>query len=82
MNLTPLLFLLAQTTARVDTAANPAGYHLTLGGWIIMLVSVGFVTGLLSFCIRRVMRAPRPNKVRAPLDAGVDTGDMNNAGRG
>ena len=32
---------------------------MTTGGWINMLLSVGFVTTLFVFCIARVMRGPR-----------------------
>jgi len=28
---------------------------MTLGGWIIMLLSVGFVTGLLAWSVARVL---------------------------
>jgi len=31
---------------------------MTTGGWIIMLVSVGAVTGLLGWCIYRVVTTP------------------------
>lgn len=31
---------------------------MTLGGWIIMLISVGGVTGLLSWCIYKVISTP------------------------
>lgn len=31
---------------------------MTLGGWIIMLCSVGGVTGLLSWCIYKVVATP------------------------
>jgi len=31
---------------------------MTLGGWIIMLLSVGFVTGLLVWSVARVLRIP------------------------
>jgi len=31
---------------------------MTLGGWIIMTLSVGFVTGLLAWSIYRVLRSP------------------------
>lgn len=32
------------------------------GGWIIMLLSVGGTTGFFLWCIRRVMREPRPSE--------------------
>lgn len=31
---------------------------MTLGGWIIMLVSVGSVTSLFSWCILKVLTTP------------------------
>ncbi len=31
---------------------------MTPGGWIIMTLSVGFVTGLLLWCVTRVLRTP------------------------
>jgi len=31
---------------------------MTIGGWITMLLSVGFVTGLLSWCIYKVLTTP------------------------
>lgn len=35
---------------------------MTFGGWINMLLSVGFVTILLVYCIARVMRGPRDDR--------------------
>jgi hypothetical protein len=34
---------------------------MTIGGWINMLLSVGFVTVLFIWCILRVLRGPRSN---------------------
>lgn len=31
---------------------------MTTGGWIIMLASVSFVTGLLIWCVYRVLTTP------------------------
>jgi len=31
---------------------------MTLGGWITMALSVGFVTGLLVWCLGRIVRHP------------------------
>lgn len=31
---------------------------MTAGGWIMMVVSVGFVTGLLSWCVYKVVTTP------------------------
>jgi hypothetical protein len=61
-------WLLAQMT-------QPARFDLTPGGWIIMLLSVGFVTSLLAFCIWRVTRESSASKVPAPQE--VDTRDLN-----
>ncbi len=38
---------------------------MTLGGWLVMFASVGFVTGLLGWCIVRILRVPRPATCRA-----------------
>jgi len=32
---------------------------MTTGGWITMILSVGFVTTLFLYCIIRVLRGPR-----------------------
>ena len=32
---------------------------MTTGGWITMILSVGFVTGLFVWCISRVLRGPK-----------------------
>lgn len=66
--MTLLSAIVAQTT--VDH-----GYDLTAGGWTIMLLSVGFVTLLTGFCIRRVMRESSPQKLHSQVD--VDTRDTN-----
>ena len=34
---------------------------MTTGGWITMILSVGFVTTLFLFCIIRVLRSPDIN---------------------
>ena len=34
---------------------------MTTGGWITMILSVGFVTTLFLFCIIRVLRGPGKN---------------------
>jgi hypothetical protein len=31
---------------------------MTIGGWITMILSVGFVTGLFAWCIYRVLKGP------------------------
>ncbi len=35
---------------------------MTIGGWIIMILSVGFVTGLFAWSILRVMRSSHVEK--------------------
>jgi hypothetical protein len=35
---------------------------MTLGGWIIMTLSVSFVTGLLLWSVARVLRTPEATK--------------------
>lgn len=35
---------------------------MTLGGWITMILSVGFVTGLFAWCIMRVLRSSHKEK--------------------
>lgn len=67
-----LLTLLAQTTLTIDYDL----WRLTLGGWIVMLLSVGFVTGLLGWCAYRVMNESSPEKVHSQIDIEpVDTVD-------
>jgi hypothetical protein len=34
---------------------------MTVGGWIMMLVSVGGVVALAAWCFRRVLAAPEPD---------------------
>jgi hypothetical protein len=47
---------------------------MTVGGWLLMTSSVGFVVGLTIFCFRRVLRSPAPGEhLHAPLD--IDTKD-------
>lgn len=48
---------------------------ITLGGWIIMLTSVGFVTGLMSWCIYKVLTTPEATeRVHSQID--IDTLDQ------
>ena len=62
--------------AQLTTAPIDRSYDLTAGGWITMILSVGFVVSLLGWCILRVMRESHSEKLHAPLDADVDTRDM------
>lgn len=72
MNVAHLLSLVAQVPA------DPS-YRITLGGWITMILSVGFVTGLLAWCIHRVLRESSPQKLHSPLD--TETPDVRENGR-
>jgi hypothetical protein len=56
MNMPFLLTIIAQTGA-----AAPA-QPLTAGGWASMILSVGFVTLLFAWCIRRVLRGGANNR--------------------
>ncbi len=48
---------------------------MTTGGWIFMVVSIGFVVSLISFCYFRVLRKPAAaDHMHAPLD--IDTHDL------
>jgi hypothetical protein len=33
---------------------------MTTGGWLTMILSVGFVTGLFVYCVWRVLFGPHP----------------------
>ncbi len=42
---------------------------MTTGGWVIMLLSVGFVTLLLGWCVWRVLSIPGSEKhLHSPAD--------------
>lgn len=59
--------------SRLVVLAVDESYRLTPGGWIIMLLSVGFVTVLLAWCIWRVMRESSPQKLHSQVD--IETPD-------
>jgi hypothetical protein len=46
-------------------------------GWAIMIVSVGSVCALTTFCFYRVMTMPPQAEVHSPLD--IDTRDTQDA---
>ena len=47
---------------------------MTTHGWILMIVSMGFVVGLFLFCFYRVLTTPKSEEhMHGPLD--IDTGD-------
>ena len=49
-------------------------------GWIVMVVSVGSVLTLVSFCVIRVLMLPpiEDEHLKGPLE--IDTGDTQDAG--
>jgi len=47
---------------------------MTIGGWIIMVLSVGGMTGLLAWCIRRVLKEPNATR-KLHSQADIDTHD-------
>lgn len=53
---------------------------MTSGGWTVMILSVGSVLALVSFCLIRVLSLPPPEgeeHLKGPLE--IDTGDRENA---
>jgi len=48
---------------------------MTAGGWIVMLLSVGFVTGLLAWCIYKVIATPGAEK-HIHSQADIETPDV------
>lgn len=49
---------------------------MTTGGWITMILSVGFVVGLFGWCIAKVLLSGEPADKLHSLD-GIDTRDTN-----
>ena len=48
---------------------------MSVSGWIVMILSVGFVTGLTVWCIWRVMQEPEaPQRMHAQDE--IDTHDV------
>jgi hypothetical protein len=43
-------------------------YDLSAGGWLTMILSVGFVVILTGWCVRRVMRESTPTKLHSQID--------------
>jgi len=43
-------------------------YRLSAGGWIIMILSVGFVTGLMIWCVRRVLTESTTQKLHSQTE--------------
>jgi hypothetical protein len=49
---------------------------MTVGGWLLMASSVGFVLGLTIYCFYRVMTLPKTEgHLHAPLDIETDERD-------
>ena len=48
--------------------------QLTVGGTVIMIISVGVVLGLMTFCMHRILSDKEPEKHHAPLD--INTRDL------
>ena len=47
---------------------------MTTEGWVFMILSIGFVLSLISFCFYRVLTKPAAaNHMQAPID--IDTRD-------
>lgn len=47
---------------------------MTTEGWVFMILSIGFVLGLISFCFYRVLNKPAAaNHMQAPIE--IDTRD-------
>lgn len=48
---------------------------MTAGGWLVMLVSVGFVAGLLLWCVYKVIVTPGSTE-RLHAQADIETPDV------
>ncbi len=49
---------------------------MTTPGWILMILSVGFVLGLVTFCFYRVLRTPKTTQhMHAPLEINTHDAD-------
>ncbi len=46
------------TLGQADRAATEAAYHINVGGWIMLSVSILFMTALLAWCIYKVFATP------------------------
>lgn len=51
-----LAVVIQQAIPDAQEAADP--HLITLGGWVLMVVSVAFVTGLMIWCFKRVLSLP------------------------
>ena len=63
------------TLAQAAPAAAAENAGLTREGWAVMLISIGTVLSLLSYCLFRVLTLPPVNvqDLKGPLK--IDTGD-------
>lgn len=53
---------------------------MTAGGWVLLMISCGTVTALVTFCFWKVLQLPAPEEeLHAPLD--IDTHDLNDDSR-
>ncbi len=59
--------------AATQRARDIESYTLHPSGWIVMILSLGFVIGLLGWCVWQVTRESSPEKLHGPID--VDTRD-------
>ncbi|MCC7203698.1 MAG: hypothetical protein IT441_01345 [Phycisphaeraceae bacterium] len=50
--------LLSALTIAQTSPADFEAYRLSTGGWLVMLISVGFVSALLVWCMRKVLTKP------------------------
>ena len=48
---------------------------MTTGGWIIMGLSVGFVTSLMIWCVTKVLTTPCSTEHMHTTPGDIDTGD-------
>lgn len=48
---------------------------MTIGGWIIMLASCGFMTGLLGWCIYKIVATPESTE-HLHSQSDLDPGDQ------
>ena len=63
------------TLAQAATAAEPQNAGLTREGWAVMLISIGTVLSLVTYCLYRVLTLPpvHMQDIKGPLE--IDTGD-------
>ena len=62
-------------TITMLAATTDESVQLTVGGAIIMTLSVLLVLGLMVFCMAHILREKEPKKHHAPLE--INTHDLN-----